>query len=234
MSIGVIAASYVESQDYDALVMATSPAFYWKMDEASFVNGQTLVDSSGNGRGLLLQGSGHSHGASLLSSGVGGSLIMDGSAGTYGYIPYGTWLTSPTSFTLTFLVNMRSGDSWHIHRWGNGAGNRAWTCIPAGWVSSWVGGAQRDVSFTGMGLGEHHVAYRLSYNGTNTTQTLFFDGVSVGTRTDAGAIQTSAGSDIVMGMEPNGGPKHSLQTSRVAFTPSALSDAQITALAAAA
>lgn len=224
---------------YDDQVMAQAPLFFWPMDEASFAGGQTLFDRSGNGRGLVLaSGSGFSQGGSLLTSGVGGSLVMNGAASTYGRLTAASWL-NPTSFTLTCLVNLRSGDAWHFNRWGVSAGQRDWVVIPGGWYSAWVGGSQHDLA-GGSGvsptisLAKHHIAYRLNYNGSTTTQTLFVDGATFATRSDSGSINTNL-TDLVVGGDTTSTPVPApLHISRVAHYSAALSDAAITALAAAA
>jgi len=232
MSIGIVAShAVIGAADYDTQILALSPNFYWKMDEASFTNGQNLIDSSGNGRQLTLHGSGLSAQASLLTSGVGGSLALDGSSGTYGDIASASWL-NPTSFTFIFLTYISASDTWHFNRWGGGSGQRDWVCIPVGWVSAWVGGSQRDVWLSSVSTGKHHCAYRVAYNGSTTTQTFFVDGVNVASRTDSGSINTNATSMLV-GRDTSSGSA-SCRLSRVAHFGSALSDANITALAAAA
>ena len=241
MSVGVIASHYVDSAgpsgpDYDSLVLAKSPAFYWKMDEASFTNGQNLVDSSGNSRSLTLHGSGLSVGSSLLASGVGGSLIMSGAGGTYGDLASGLWSQSwlnTTSFTICYLTNMRSGDSWQLQRWGVSSGQRDWVSIISGWVSAWVGGAQKDVTYTVPPLGKHHFAHRVSYNGSTTTQTVFIDGVQAGTRTDSGSINLNATNVLVGGDTTSTPVPQPCQLSRMAYFSTALADSDISGFAAA-
>lgn len=92
-----ISAGITPPANYDAVVLADSPAAYWKLNETA---GTTIVDSSGNSR------NGTYSGGVTFNQQIGnldGAVRLDGVSG-HGTVPYGSWMDFTTGWTVECWV----------------------------------------------------------------------------------------------------------------------------------
>lgn len=178
---------------YSDVVMADSPAAYWKCDEAS---GTTLADSSGNGHDMLLSG-----GATLGASGLltapgaegGTSLQLDG---IDGQAVLGGWPTGITDWPVTQEAWVEvEGDDAYGSVWlgDSNEGDRSFRLQVSG--TRFAAAARFDSgsspALVDVGNGKR-VVHLVGVFVSDTERHLYLNGVLVGTNTDSHNFPSNA------------------------------------------
>lgn len=216
---------------YGAAVFADSPAAWWRFAEAAAdnVNGGIWLDHSGNGRTLVNSSSPLGKTTSLLSappSGDGAATVFSG--GRWALAANAAWMNTGT-FTVEMLVTPNGSNEMFVTRFNGADATSSWFVWRAGFNLTFAvdsGGTRTSVTsstsiFNGV---TYHVVATL--NG-GTAMQLFLNAASVGTGTSGAMNSTAVGMSV--GADTAGGNGSALVIDEVAFYPTVLSGARITA-----
>jgi RHS repeat-associated protein len=215
LTAGRVSAHFTAGAGYRTAVLADSPAAYYRLDDGSpgpAAAPSTLADASGHGASASWSG-GVVFGSPGLVGGLGGASVGVGGGSTYVQVPsqvFGAYPTSgsTTSYSLTFESWFQTTSGGVILGQTAGTlppGTPSGGSVPAIYVDT--GGALREsllyhsTANQNVAAGPytdgrpHHVV--ATYSGG--TDTLYVDGVQIGSLTSAAEFGYAASYDYVLG-----------------------------------
>jgi hypothetical protein len=241
--------------DYTSTVKADNPLSFYEFEDAASTNGSTAADSMGVENGLYKNTSttgvadvglvpgliGKAARFYDASSGGKGSYVQinDNSYWSYGGVNYR--LESSTTCTLELLAKptnptanydrMLSHANGGSANYALGLTNGSPQVMVIGAGGTWYSWPPLDTNSW------NHIAVTYTYDGTNTTKTLYLNGVNKGNAVQAGALAPPDNwSELILGAEGNAGyvyNSYSGLLDEVAYYNYALTGAQIAAHVAA-
>jgi hypothetical protein len=209
--------------DYRSTVLADNPLSLWEFEDAASNDGAPCADTVGISNGVYRNRGAAVPDIALVPGLIGKAAEFHGTAGSgngnfvqiydssYTNPPYR--LESSPTLTIEFMEKAGTTASETYGRFishaNGGTGNY--------WMGMTSTGANAGQPFVGVVGGTwyawppilasnswHHVAVTYAYDGTNTTTTLYIDGINRGSDTRAGAL-TPPGDwqDLIIGAENN-------------------------------
>lgn len=183
----------------DVVLNAIQPDVYGRSGE---LFGTTLIDSSGFDHHGTLQSPTLGAASLVPSQADNAAITYAGSSGSYGQVPYASWMDAPSAVSLYVVCQTSASGSLQalIDR-DDGSGNRVYQFRINSGVLEFIkiGGTGGIVTCTGpSGLADgaiHHLG--ASYDGTNLR--VYADGVKITTTSAAGDLGT-AGQRIQIGL----------------------------------